>query len=331
MFIGAKWPKPESEAVWWATMFARMRHIWDEDVFTTYVQRQYFVEVEYMNEQMVSSPMHCGMGSRLCRSHPASQQTAEQMFRALKRYLYTNGPLKTHMALADRIETIMASWSTPPQQGDENTGRMVLTQLGTRCGLKPDCPESWMLGSDGQTFRRPGGKQQYFATIPTLRASANLDTAGRNRQSHQKITRKHWIYIVCRVGKPCNVSKATAEKMVDELLCRGLEPLTNLLLQHGALQAVDNANAPQKVMLANYTQLWFKHAVICAKIEDQTTICSCWRHNWHGACPHTFFAEELLGWRRWTIDLVQSSTDSRPRPLPASDDEKDVPRKKRRG
>ena len=82
------------------------------------------------------------------------------------------------------------------------TGRMVLTQLCTRCGLKPDYPESEMLGNEGTNVQ--------------------------------------------------------ASRWEAAILC--YDP---------------NAGAV-------YNQLWFKHALIAAKTKDQTTLCSCWRHNWHG-------------------------------------------------
>lgn len=315
-----------AKAVWWATMYNRMLHVWGEDVWVPYFFDQYMQEINYCQERIWSSPLFCGLGSNLLTGHPCSQQVAEEMFRLLKRYLHSEGPLRTHLQLAGRLETVLASWATPAQIGDEKVGRSTLTQMGTDVSIVPCHPEAWMLQAEGKTLRRPGGMQQYFCSIPTLLQKARV-TGRSGRASYGKLERGGKTFIAVAVGKQKAIDSSLVQKMVEQVQARSVDALGTILLAHGLLEAVDHDAAPRKIVLKKCRDMWMTHCLITVK--DGKAQCTCWLSCWTGCCPHTYFVEELLGYKVWITEIPRCEQSQGPLLGPEEDDEA-VPRRKRR-
>ena len=80
MFLPSRWMFD----AYWRAMKARMVYVWGEPLWVEYVFRVYFHQDAQGRH---AANWFCGRASKLQPGHPASQQTAEQMFRLLKRYL----------------------------------------------------------------------------------------------------------------------------------------------------------------------------------------------------------------------------------------------------
>ena len=78
MFLPSRWMFD----AYWRAMKARMVYVWGEPLWVEYVFRVYFHQDAQGRH---AANWFCGRASKLQPGHPASQQTAEQMFRLLKR------------------------------------------------------------------------------------------------------------------------------------------------------------------------------------------------------------------------------------------------------
>ena len=154
-------------------MKTRMVETWGDGAWTEYFFGQYLEQYDVQGEMRYTASWHAGMAARLRPGHPASQQTAEQCFRKLKRSL-AGRPVRTHVDLADAVMRSVEIWASPLKQGEADQDRGLLSLMADEPHgsslSSPSSPDSWMLGSEGRALRRPGGFQQYRATIPTVAA-----------------------------------------------------------------------------------------------------------------------------------------------------------------
>ena len=51
-------------------------------------------------------------------------------------------------------------------------------------------------------------------------------------------------------------------------------------MEHGCLQEVDNPQAPKKVMLQQWKEMWLRHCLVA--VHDSNVYCTCWFHGWKG-------------------------------------------------
>ena len=207
MFLPSRWMFD----AYWRAMKARMVYVWGEPLWVEYVFRVYFHQDAQGRH---AANWFCGRASKLQPGHPASQQTAEQMFRLLKRYLAGRYPLPTHMSLACAIESAVRCWSRPVEPHTEVGNKAMHSQLSSRVSLsKPMCPDSWMPGRSGTTLRRPGGRLQYHASIHQIvkKSPAALQL------SIQRLDRPQHTFLAMCVGRQTRLPDGLVNRMVSQV------------------------------------------------------------------------------------------------------------------
>ena len=156
---------------------------------------------------------HCSVGGR-CKPGRRNVQASEKVSVCL----YGKYPLRAHRALAEAVQEAIPCWSRPALPEEEAQDRALHSQMGTCINLsKPDSPDGWMLAPQGTTVRRPGGHQQYHASIDQI---LNKSPAAR-RLSLQRMNRPGYKYLAMAVGKQKRLPDGLVACMVQQVTVSG--------------------------------------------------------------------------------------------------------------
>ena len=224
-------------SLFWKTMKTRMEDGWGERVWSAYFFRQCMQQAQHRGQSLWTAGWHAGVVGRNEPGLPASQQTAEQAWRMLKRGLRAS-PLKTHVDLANRIERLASHWSrAPAAENHASRGTMSLLPVNRReiSLTRPTGPHEWMLRDDGATVRRPGGMQQYLPSIGNILQKSRL----RNGASVQRLQRGNRWFLCMSTGKPTAVPENLLQRMLDQVKARTEDELARLWLQEGFIEEND--------------------------------------------------------------------------------------------
>jgi hypothetical protein len=245
------------------------------------------------------------------------------MWRKYKRFVQAAGPLRTHIALAEATERAMAIFGSAMDQGEELQDRATHSLMAPWDCLdctQPMTPDSWMLQADGRTIRRPGGRQVYISSIPTILQKSQLADGA----ACPRLSRGEHDYMLMALGRPRRVPQGMLAQVV--VTKRGTEALKTVLLAQGLLQPFDSPDAPHKLNWQAFQSTWGSHC-LCVRRGTRVT-CSCFLHCWSGSCPHAFAAEQLWRIRVWHAPLPRPAP--RRRAAPDSDDDLIAPPAQRR-
>ena len=245
-------------SLFWRTCKLRMEEGWGERIWVQYFFAQYMKQEAFRQEILWGASWHAGSVGRHEPGFPPSQQTAEQAWRMLKRCLRAK-PVRTHLELADRIETVMKHWSAPvPDNRNRPCNKrpaatISLMPVGRDVSLiRPHSPHQWMISGEGRTVRRPGGWQQYIPSIGTIIRKSQL----RGGASVQRLQRGRKIFMCMSVGKCTVVPANLLQRMLEQIQARTEADLSRLWLQEGFI-VDDDQGGPRRINLTAYrTDAW---------------------------------------------------------------------------
>ena len=248
-------------SLFWRTCKLRMEEGWGERIWSEYFFGQHMRQETFHEQRLWGASWHAGSVGRHEPGLAPSQQTAEQAWRMLKRGLRAM-PIRTHLDLANRIETLMRHWSAPlPDtcsfaQNKRRAGTMSLMPVGRDIALaRPPSPHDWMLSGDGLTVRRPGGLQQYFPSIRTIIQKAQL----RGGVSVRRLERGRRTFMCMSVGKPKVVPPDLLQKMLDQINVRTEADLSRLWVQEGFIVDDEQGGPPRINLTAYRSDAWTDH------------------------------------------------------------------------
>lgn len=98
--------------LFWKVTRRRMTEHWPDPQFANYFFQRYIKEERFQEQPLYTASWHCGVAGRSLPGLPASQQTAEQAWRCLKRHLAPQ-EVRTHMDLIQALRRTVRIWSQP--------------------------------------------------------------------------------------------------------------------------------------------------------------------------------------------------------------------------
>ena len=314
--------------LFWETMRSRMIDGWGEAAWTNYFFDQYLKRVNRQGVRMWTASWHASLASTSSSEAglPASQQTAEQAWKQLKRSV--NGQkIKTHLDLMEAMEKVARHWTQDVHARDASADRGVhsLMPCGPISLIRPSQPDSWMLQNEGRSLRRPGGYQCYMPSVPTIVEKSKV----RGGAAVQRLRLRSKTILVMAMGRQRAVPIGLARRMHAQITAHTVADLRQMWLGEGFIVEEGAQPASQRIALKAYRSVWQKWCLVVVPDEDITqTRCTCWCYAWHGQCPHAWAGQEITGAMTWTrsehIRLVQAAD------LEHDSEQEEQPRRKRR-
>ena len=153
----------------------------------------------------------------------------------------SQGPLDSHKAVVDALESTVRTWATPMRAGEEHAksskfGTFMVPDSLLTMG-QPSSPDSWMMTAGGLR-RSPFGDLIFYPSVPAL-----LKRFRRDGRFLKEVTTSIKFYAVAQ-GKPVPVPVGIAEAMVKQLQACNVARLEALLKEERILRE-DPENHPQ--------------------------------------------------------------------------------------